>query len=98
MQDEVKRTYLNTLRAHWKKANASNLACLLAVLSNKLFDIYVGFGEAWKMWSGLNDKYAEINNSNKSFMVTSYLNFRMGDGRSVMEQIHELQLIVRDLG
>ncbi|XP_062230296.1 uncharacterized protein LOC133928014 [Phragmites australis] len=74
------------------------LARLLAVLSNRLFDIYVGFGEARKVWTELNDKYAERDNGNESFMVVSYLNFRMGDGRSVMEQIYELQLIVQDLG
>ncbi|XP_062200700.1 uncharacterized protein LOC133903369 [Phragmites australis] len=54
--------------------------------------------EARKVWTELNDKYADSDNGNESFMVASYLNFRMGDGRSVMEQIHELQLIVRDLG
>ncbi|XP_062233471.1 uncharacterized protein LOC133930757 [Phragmites australis] len=96
--DEVERTRLDALRARWEKANASALALLLVVLSNRLFDIYVGFGEARKVWTELNDKYAESDNGNKSFIVASYLNFRMGDGRSVMEQIHELQLIVRDLG
>ena len=96
--DEVERTRLDALRARWEKANASALARLLAVLSNRLFDVYVSFGEARKVWTELNDKYAESDNGNESFMVASYLNFRMGDGRSVMEQIHELQLIVRDLG
>ncbi|XP_062230101.1 uncharacterized protein LOC133927688 [Phragmites australis] len=96
--DEVERTRLDALRARWEKANASALARLLAVLSNRLFDVYVGFGEAWKVWTELNDKYAESDNGNESFMMASYLNFRMGDSRSVMEQIHELQLIVRDLG
>ncbi|XP_062179609.1 uncharacterized protein LOC133884273 isoform X1 [Phragmites australis] len=96
--DEVERTRLDALRARWEKANASALARLLAVLSNRLFDVYVGFGEARKVWTELNDKYAESDNGNESFMVASYLNFRMGDSRSVMEQIHELQLIVRDLG
>ncbi|XP_062232813.1 uncharacterized protein LOC133930139 [Phragmites australis] len=98
MQDVVERTRLNTLRARWEKTNASAQARLLAVLSNRLFDIYVGLREARKVWSELNDKYAKSDNSNESFMVASYLNFRMGDARSVMEQIHELQLIMRDLG
>ncbi|XP_062227865.1 uncharacterized protein LOC133926113 [Phragmites australis] len=96
--DEVERTRLDALRARWEKANASALARLLAVLSNRLFNVYVSFGEARKVWTELNDKYAESDNGNESFMVASYLNFCMGDGRSVMEQIHELQLIVRDLG
>uniref|UniRef100_A0A0A9B680 CCHC-type domain-containing protein n=1 Tax=Arundo donax TaxID=35708 RepID=A0A0A9B680_ARUDO len=98
VQDEVKRTRLNTLRARWEKANASALARLLAILFNRLFDVYVSFTEARKVWLELNDKYAESDNGNESFLVASYLNFRMGDGRSVVEQIHELQLIVRDLG
>lgn len=71
MQDEVERTCLNALKAHWEKANASALACLLTVLSNRLFNVYAGFKEARKIWSELNDKYAESDNGNESFMVTS---------------------------
>lgn len=70
---------------------------ILAVLSNMLFDVYVTYTEAKKVWTELNDKYAESDNGNESFLVASYLNFRMGDGRSIVEQIHELQLIMRDL-
>jgi hypothetical protein len=95
--DEVERARLASLRTRWEKANGSALERILAVLSNRLFDVYVSYKEAIKVWTELNDKYAESDNGNKSFLVASYLNFRMGDGRSVVEQIHELQLIARDL-
>ncbi|XP_062193569.1 uncharacterized protein LOC133896967 [Phragmites australis] len=98
VQDEIERTCLNALVARWEKANGSALACLLAALSNRLFDVYMGFEEAQKVWSELNDKYAKNDNDNEPFMVASYLNFCIGDDRLVMEQIHELQLILRDLG
>jgi hypothetical protein len=95
--DEVERAQLAALRTRWEKANGSALARILAVLSNRLFDVYVSYKEAIKVWTELNDKYAESDNGNESFLVASYLNFRMGDGRSVVEQIHELQLIAQDL-
>jgi hypothetical protein len=95
--DEVERARLAALRTRWEKANGSALAHILVVLSNRLFDVYVSYKEAIKVWSELNDKYAESDNGNESLLVASYLNFRMGDGRSVVEQIHELQLIARDV-
>ena len=84
VKDEVKRMCLNALIARWEKANALALARLLVILLNRLFDIYVGFEEARKVWIELNDKYVESDNSNESFMAASYLNFHMGDGRLVM--------------
>jgi hypothetical protein len=95
--NEVERARLAALRTRWEKANGSALARILAVLSNRLFDVYVSYKEAIKVWTELNAKYAESDNDNESFLVASYLNFRMGDGRSVVEQIHELQLIAWDL-
>ena len=81
----------------WEDANNSALARLLAVLSNRLFDVYVTFTNAKQLWDELNEKYSEGDNGNESFITAAYLNYKMVEGRSVMEQLHELQLHVCDL-
>jgi hypothetical protein len=75
--DEVERAWLVALRARWEKATGSALARILVVLSNCFFDVYAPYKEATKVWTELNDKYAESDNVNESFLVVSYQNFHV---------------------
>lgn len=75
-------------------ANNSSLARLLAVLSNQLFDVYVNFKNAKKLWDDLDAKYYEGDDGNEAFITANYLNFKMVERQSVIEQLHELQLHV----
>jgi len=42
-------------------------------------------------------EFSEADNGNESFATESYLNYKMSEGRSVMEQLQEIQLLVWDL-
>ena len=81
----------------WEDIDNSVLARLLAILSHRLFDVYVNFKDAKQLSNELDEKYSEGHNGNESFITATYLNFKMVEGRSVMEQLHELQLHVCDL-
>jgi hypothetical protein len=84
-------------KAKWDEANKACLSRLLNVLSNRLFDVYSSFTSAKGLWTELENEFSEVNNVNKSFTTENYLNYKMAEGRSVMEQLQEIQLLVRDL-
>jgi hypothetical protein len=84
-------------KAKWDKANEACLSRLLNVLSNRLFDVYSGFTSAKGLWTELDNEFSEVDNGNESFTTENYLNYKMAEGRSVMEQLKEIQLLVRDL-
>jgi hypothetical protein len=84
-------------KAKWDEANEACLSRLLNVLSNRLFDIYSGFTSAKGLWTELENELSEVDNGNESFTTENNLNYKMAEGRSVMEQLQEIQLLVRDL-
>jgi hypothetical protein len=84
-------------KAKWDEANEACLSRLLNVLSNRLFDVYSGFTSAKGQWTELENEFSEVDNGNESFTMENYLNYKMVEGRSVMEQLQEIQLLVRDL-
>jgi hypothetical protein len=84
-------------KAKWDEANEACLSHLLNVLSNRLFDVYSGFTFAKGLWTELENEFSEVDNGNESFTTENYLHYKMAEGRSVMEQLQEIQLLVRDL-
>jgi hypothetical protein len=71
----------------WDETNEACLSRLLNVLSNRLFDVYSGFTSAKGLWTELENEFSEVNNGNESFTMKNYLNYKMVEGRSVMEQL-----------
>jgi hypothetical protein len=84
-------------KAKWDETIEACLSRLLNVLSNRLFDVYSGFTSAKGLWTELENEFSEVDNGNESFTTENYLNYKMAEGRSVMEQLQEIQLLVRDL-
>ncbi|KAF0902671.1 hypothetical protein E2562_018299 [Oryza meyeriana var. granulata] len=62
-------------RSEWEDATNAAIARLLAVLSNRLFDIYVTYTDAKKLWDELDQKYSEGDNGNELFTTATYLNY-----------------------
>ena len=82
----------------WEDANTSAIGRLLAVLSDTLFDSYRSYTIAGELWEELENKYSATDYGNESFLVEKYMTFQMVESRSIVEQAHEVQLMVRDLG
>jgi hypothetical protein len=59
--------------------------------------VYSGFTSAKGLWTELENDFSEVDNGNESFTTENYLNYKMAEGRFVMEQLQEIQLLVRDL-
>jgi hypothetical protein len=84
-------------KAKWDEANEACLSRVLNILSNDLFDVYSGFTSAKGLWTEPENEFSEVDNGNELFTTENYLNYKMAEGRSVMEQLQEIQLLVRDL-
>jgi hypothetical protein len=59
--------------------------------------VYFGFTSAKGLWTKLENEFSKVENGNESFITENYLNYKMVKGRYVMEQLQEIQLLVRDL-
>jgi hypothetical protein len=59
--------------------------------------VYSASTSAKGLWVELENKFSEVDNGNESFATDSYLDYKMYEGRSVMEQLQEIQLLVREL-
>jgi hypothetical protein len=70
---------------------------VLNVLLNHLFDVYSDFTSAKGLWTEIENEFTEVDNGNETFTTENYLNYKMAKRRSVMEQLQEIQLLVRDL-
>ena len=72
-------------KAKWDEENQACLSRLLNVLSNRLFDVYSSKTSAKELWNEVKNEFSEADNGNESFTTESYLNYKISEGRSVME-------------
>ena len=73
-------------------------AAILASLENTLFDVYSSDAYTAKvLW----DKLDQTHNTSQGFekySVARFLDFKLVDGKSMTEQVHEFEMLVHDLG
>ncbi|XP_072064343.1 uncharacterized protein [Arachis hypogaea] len=65
-------------------------------MTDALFDVYQNVGSPKELWDKLEAKYMAENTTSKKFLVTRFNNYKMVDGRSVMEQLHEIERILNN--
>jgi hypothetical protein len=73
------------------------LGCILSLLSDQLCDIYMKYGVARGVWEALDRKYAESDAGRDLYVNDQYHKYSMVDDHSVVEQAHEIQLLVGEL-
>lgn len=86
--------------AYAESYQAKNFNCcgrILSMLSDKFYDIYMHHTSARTLWETLEKKYSVPDAGKDLYLVEKYHDFKMTNGKSVVEQTHELQLIVGGL-
>lgn len=73
------------------------VGCVLSVLSDQLCDVYMHIKNAAELWEALEHMFSASGAGRELYVMEQYHDFRIVDNRSVIEQAHELQLIVREL-
>jgi len=81
----------------YKASNFNCLGRILGMLSDQLYDIYMHYTSARALWETLEKKYSVPDAGKDLYLVEKYHDFKMTDGRPVVEQTHELQIMVGEL-
>ena len=83
-----------------RKREEDNLLCrghILNALSNRLYDLYTNTKSAKEIWDALESKYKAEEECTRKFLISQYFEFSFIDGKTLLPQIHELQVIVNKL-
>ncbi|KAJ9557645.1 hypothetical protein OSB04_012259 [Centaurea solstitialis] len=80
-----------------KEAEALCLGHIKNTLSDRLFDLYSPISDPRELWKALEQKYKTHEEGTNKYLVFKYLEFQMVDDKPIMEQVHELQVLVNKL-
>ncbi|KAL8090653.1 hypothetical protein AgCh_039909 [Apium graveolens] len=72
---------------------------ILASLENTLFDVYSSDAYTAKvLWDKLDRTHHTDSQGFEKYYVARFLDFKLVDGKSMTEQVHEFEMLVHDLG
>ena len=72
-------------------------SCILLGLSNQLYDLYRSTSSAHEVWNALNKTYGTEDKGSKRYSFAKFLNFKIEDNKSVLEQTLDLQSSVHEM-
>ncbi|XP_022888245.1 uncharacterized protein LOC111403845 [Olea europaea var. sylvestris] len=70
---------------------------ILNCLTLDLYDVYLSCKSTKELWNSLEKKYVTKDARTKKFVVRKFLDFKMNDGRTVVSQVEELQIIIHEI-
>ncbi|KAK0583791.1 hypothetical protein LWI29_003107 [Acer saccharum] len=90
----------DTLQAERKKRSEDEVMCrghILNTLSDSLYDLYNTMKSPKEIWNALEYKYKAEKEGTDKFLILKYFEFTMVDTKPILDQIHELQILVTKL-
>jgi len=90
----------DAIKAERKKREKDELVCrghILNTLSDRLYDLFTAIESPWEIWNALEAKYKTEKIGTDKFLILKYFEFKMVDNLSVLDQMHELQVLVYKL-
>ena len=82
------------------KRDEDELVCrghILNTLSDRLYDLFTTISSPKEIWKTLETKYKTEKQGMEKFIIQKYFDFKMLDNISVLDQVHELQVLVHKL-
>ena len=82
------------------KKEEDELVCtghILNTLSNQLYDLSTTMSSPKEIWKALETKYKTEKQGTDKFIIQKYFDFKILDNISVLDQMHELQILVHKL-
>ena len=90
----------NEIKAQRKKQDEDELICrghILNTLSDRLYDLYTSMKSPKEIWNTLEAKYKTEKIGTNKFIIQKYFDYKILDNISVLDQAHELQILVNKL-
>ena len=84
-------------RRKFQEANTMFVGCILSVLADRLCDVYMHINDGKILWDALNAKFGATDAGSELYIMESFHDYKMVNNRSVVEQAHEIQCIVKEL-
>ena len=81
----------------WKHSDFLCKNYILSGLEDDLYNVYSNVGTSKELWEALEKKYKTEDAGLKKFIAAKFLDYKMVDGKSVVTQVQELQVIIHDL-
>ncbi|XP_031095199.1 uncharacterized protein LOC115999491 [Ipomoea triloba] len=88
---------LSQVSVRFEKDNKTTRAIILQRMANSLFDMFSGYKSAKVIWDLLRQKYGTDDAGRRKYAVGHWMNFRMNDSKSIVEQVHEFENLVADM-
>ena len=82
---------------NFAEATTVFLGCIFSVLADHLCDVYMHMIDAKVLWDALNAKFGASDTDSELNVMENFHDKTMEDNRSVVEQAHEIQCIVKEL-
>ncbi|XP_019267223.1 PREDICTED: uncharacterized protein LOC109244570 [Nicotiana attenuata] len=88
------------IKAARKKREDDEVRCrgfILNSLSDRLYDLFHPHKSPQEIWKALEQKYTAVKQGTDGFLGIKFFEFQMIDGKSVMEQVDELLVLISRL-
>ena len=88
------------LKAERKNREEDEVTCrglILNSLTDRLYDLYSPYQTPKEIWNAVDTKYQNEKKGTDKFLALNYFDFKMTDDKPVMDQVHELQILVSRL-
>ena len=81
----------------FQNADITCKAALLSVIGDSLVDGYVSLPTGKAMWDALEARFGVSDAGSELYVMEQFHDYRMVEGRPVVEQAHEIQALVKEL-
>ena len=81
----------------FQEANTLFVGAVIGTLADRLQDVYLHHTDGKKLWEALEADYGGTDAGAELYIMEQYHDYKMGDGKSVVQQAHEIQCIVKEL-
>jgi hypothetical protein len=79
------------------EANTLFVGAVIGTIVDRLQDVYLHRTDAKKLWDALEADYGGTDASAELYIMEQYHDYKMTDGKSVVEQAHEIQCMAKEL-
>ena len=70
-------------------------SALLSILDDSIVDSYMSFDNDMDMWDALEAKFGASDAGSEVYVMEQFYDYKMTDGRSVVQQAHEIQSLAK---